>query len=600
MKNLNYLYFPIFFLIISCGTLTPKEKLDKLFKESYENNLQRHPQFATFVGKKINYDKLNDYSLKSEEKELEINQSELKQLNQIPIQELSGQDRLSYQLFKEQALLSIQSYPYRFHNYPVNQMFGLQSSIPAFLINMHQISNLKEAGDYIYRIRAVEQVFIDLVENLKKREALGIIAPKFVWPHVIRDAENILKGFPFSLKGSNPIYQDFSKKLNQNKFPEDKKITLLKKLEETMIKNLKPAYEHFLEYAKYVQSKAPEQGGLWRIPKGREYYQHLLKFYTNTGYDAYEIHRLGMREVKRIHLEMKNILVQISYRGSLRDFFNEMKTSSKFYYPNNLNGRQLYLAKNQKIISEIQKKLDLFIPKKPKSKVVVKAVEKFREKSAGRAFYQPPTKDGSRPGIYYINLSDLRRVPKYEMEALAYHEAIPGHHLQNAIASELNDLPDFRNHLWYPAFGEGWALYAELIPKQAGFYRDPYSDFGRLSMELWRATRLVVDTGLHALRWSKEMAINYLQSNTPTTKNEIIKAVERYLVMPGQATAYKIGMIKILQMRKKAIQKLSGNFSLPEFHQQILSNGALPLDILEKEFQKWLNLKVLALKDEQD
>ncbi|MDX1391996.1 MAG: DUF885 domain-containing protein, partial [Rheinheimera sp.] len=293
------------------------------------------------------------------------------------------------------------------------------------------------------------------------------------------------------------------------------------------------------------------------------------------------IHQLGLDEVARIHDEMRAIMTQTGFDGDLKAFFNFMQTDPQFYYPETEAGKAAYLAQATAVIDDMRTRLDQLFLVKPKADLIVKAVEPFREKSAGKAFYQRPSMDGSRPGIYYANLYRMSDMPKYELEALAYHEGIPGHHMQLAIAQELEGIPKFRRFGGYTAYNEGWGLYTELLPKEIGLYQDPYSDFGRLAMELWRACRLVVDTGIHAKKWTREQAIAYLLENTPNTPTAVEKAIERYIVMPSQATAYKIGMIKILELRQKAKTALGEKFDIRAFHSTLLKNGPVPLDVLE-------------------
>ena len=285
---------------------------------------------------------------------------------------------------------------------------------------------------------------------------------------------------------------------------------------------------------------------------------------------------------------MRQIMSQVNFKGDLSEFFDFMRDDPRFYYPSNEEGKQQYLAQATKIINTMKGRLDELFIVMPKADLVVKQVEAFREKSAGKAFYNRPAPDGSRPGYYYANLYDMKDMPKYQMEALAFHEGIPGHHMQIAIAMELENVPKFRKYGHYTAYSEGWGLYSEFLPKEIGFYQDPYSDFGRLAMELWRACRLVVDTGLHDKRWTREQAISYLSKNTPNPIGDVTKAIERYIVMPSQATAYKIGMLKILELRQLAKDKLGAKFSIKEFHDVILKNGPVPLNILQQQVEKYI------------
>ena len=309
-----------------------------------------------------------------------------------------------------------------------------------------------------------------------------------------------------------------------------------------------------------------------------------MRYYTTTDLTADEVHQIGLREVERIHGEMRAIMAQVEFEGSLQEFFTHLRTGDEFFYPT----REAYLADANATIAAMQERLPEFFGRLPQAEVVVQPVEAFREQSAGKAFYQAPTPDGSRPGTYYVNLYNLRDMSRTEMEALAYHEAVPGHHLQRALQVESGNIPPFRRFGGFTAYTEGWGLYAEELGKDMGGYTDPYSDFGRLGMELWRACRLVVDTGIHHMRWSREDAIAYLQENTPNPEGDIRKAIERYIVYPGQATAYMIGKLRIMELRQNAMDTLGDDFDWRGFHDSVLAPGPVPLDILEEQVNAWI------------
>ena len=343
-----------------------------------------------------------------------------------------------------------------------------------------------------------------------------------------------------------------------------------------------------------LEKRADDRDGAWKFPDGEAFYNNALARTTTTDLTAKEIHSIGLAEVARIHDEMRAIKDKVGFKGDLKAFMQFMKTDKQFYYPNTAEGKQRYLDEATALIDNMKSRLDELFIVKPKADLKVKAVEAFREKAAGKAFYQQPAPDGSRPGIYYANLYDMEAMPTYQMEALAYHEGIPGHHMQIAIAQELEGVPKFRKFGGYTAYVEGWGLYSELVPKEMGLYEDPYSDFGRLSMELWRACRLVVDTGIHAMKWTRQQGIDYYVNNTPNATSDGVKMVERHIVMPSQATAYKVGMLKILELREAAKEKLGDKFDIREFHDVVLKNGAVPLNVLEKFVDQWVAKKQAA------
>ncbi len=565
-------------------------KANAFFEKSFAEALDRYPEFQTYMGGKKDYDKWNDESEAMMEKERQIAKAELKELNKLNFDALDEQAKLSYRLFKERKENELEDYEFRFHNYPVNQMFGRHAEMPSFLINMHSISDVSDAKAYISRARLMNEQLEELSRALLKRRDLGIIAPKFVYPKAIDDSKNIITGRPFDPKArkDSPLLEDFKAKVAKLKISNNERTLLIKELENALTSSLAPGFTALIGTLLDLEKIAPAEGAMSSLPKGKKAYARSLKRMTTTDYSPEAIHELGLKETARIHEEMRQIMKKVEFQGDLKAFFNFIKTSPKFTYPSTQKGKDQYLADTNKAIKRIQDALPKMFNTLPKAPLIVKAVEPYREKSAGLAFYQGPSEDGKRPGIYYVNLYDMPAVTKYELEALAHHEALPGHHMQISIAKELEGLPRFRKHGGYTAYVEGWGLYAEYLPKDYGFYQDPYSDFGRLAMELWRAARLVVDTGLHTKGWTIEQSIKWLDDNTPSPHTENVRAIERYVVMPGQATAYKIGMLKILDLREKAQKKLGEKFDIRAFHDQILKNGALPLTILEENIAMWM------------
>jgi uncharacterized protein (DUF885 family) len=381
------------------------------------------------------------------------------------------------------------------------------------------------------------------------------------------------------------------KKVNQLDIDDNTKAALKKQANQALLTSVKPAYEGLIAFLKAQKERANSDHGVWKFPDGEAFYNMALKRTTTTDLTSDEIHNIGLSEVARIHNEMEVIKNQVGFEGTLQEFFEFMKTDKQFYYPATQEGKDAYLAEAVHLIDSMKTRLDEIFITKPKADIMVKAVEPFREQSAGKAFYQRPAANGTRPGIYYANLYDMESMPIYQMEALAYHEGIPGHHMQLAIQQELEGIPMFRKFGGYTAYTEGWGLYSEFIPKEMGFYSDPYSDFGRLAMELWRACRLVVDTGIHAKKWTREEGIKYYTDNTPNAEFDAISMVERHIVMPSQATAYKIGMLKILELREKAKDAMGDKFDIREFHEVVISHGAIPLDVLEEFVVDYISSK---------
>jgi uncharacterized protein (DUF885 family) len=565
-------------------------RVREFLEARFQAELERSPEFQTHLGIKDDTDKWSDISPEHENAVLEGNRIALNwMIDSIIPEALDTPTKLSFDLYKQKLENSIDDYKFRLYDYPINQMFGIQSELPALLINSHQVKTVKDAEDYIARLTGMKSLFEQLVKNLKERQVAGIVPPKFVFEHVLNDCSNILKGQPFDDSSEHSaLLSDISDKIENLKIGDRKKDELYGAAVDAMLDGVLPAYELLIETLKEQQKVATSDAGIWKFPNAKAYYSMKLKRTTTTDLTSEEIHQIGLNEVARIHKEMNVIKGNVGFEGTLQDFFEFMKTDKQFYYPATQKGRDAYLAKAFAIIDSMKTRLDELFIVKPKADIFVKAVEAFREKSAGKAFYQQPAADGSRPGIYYANLYDMEAMPTYQMEALAYHEGIPGHHMQLAIQQELEGIPNFRKFGGYSAYMEGWGLYSEYLPKELGFYSDPYSDFGRLAMELWRACRLVVDTGIHAQKWTRKEGIKYYTDNTPNVESDAVKMVERHIVMPGQATAYKIGMLKILELRAAAKEMLGAEFDIRKFHEVVLLNGALPLNVLEDLVNEWV------------
>ncbi|RZV43592.1 MAG: DUF885 domain-containing protein [Acidimicrobiales bacterium] len=570
------------------------ERIDAWFEERFQAGIAKYPQFMTQLGMKKDYDKWNNQSKSFYLEGLEETRTDLEYLKaNFDYDKLDESRKISYRLFEKNAKQDLEGADWWGYGYNFNQMFGAQSRIPSFLINYHRIDSVEDANAYIARINGVKDYLGQIVENSKDSAARGIQPPLFVYDYVINDANNVLQGAPFTEDGTSTLMADFEKKISDGKlgFSDEEKAGLMEKASDALLTSFKPAYENMIAEMEAQKSTATTDDGAWKLPKGEEFYKRRLRMMTTTDMTASEIHDLGLAEVARIHGEMRDIMKKVGFEGNLQDFFKHLKEDPAQTYEDSDAGREAYLADATEMIDIMKGRLDEVFLRKPKADLEVKRVEAFREKSAGKAFYNRPAPDGSRPGRYYANLYRISDMPKYQMEALAYHEGIPGHHMQLAIAQELDGIPKFRKFGGYTAYTEGWGLYSEFLPKEMGFYSDPYSDFGRLAMEIWRAARLVVDTGLHDKKWTREQAIDYLLANTPNPKGDVVKAIERYIVMPGQATAYKIGMLKIQSLREDAKTRLGDKFDIREFHDVVLAEGAVPLDILEERVDAWVNSK---------
>ncbi|WP_192022360.1 DUF885 domain-containing protein [Shewanella sp. WPAGA9] len=569
---------------------TESEKANELFENIFMENVMSSPISQTYMRIKKDYDKWGDFSEKAQDEDLARAKKHLAQLDSIDVSKLDEQTALSYKLMKQGLEQDIADDKWRHHTYPVNQMYGSHTFIATFLINQHQVASVSDAEAYISRLNGVKLASEQLVEGLKLRAGKGIIAPKFVFPYVISDSQNIITGAPFSdTEDKSTLWADINKKVAALDAPQAKKDELLADAKQALLTSVQPAYTNLIAYLNELEKKADTRDGVWKLPEGDDFFNMRLSRVTTTDMTSETIHKLGLAEVARIHDEMRAIMKKVKFDGDLQEFMAFMRDDAQFYYPDTAEGKTRYMTEAKELIDNMESRLDEVFNIKPKAKLIVKQVEAFREKSAGKAFYDAPAPDGSRPGTYYANLYDMKAMPTYQMEALAYHEGIPGHHMQIAIAQELEGIPKFRKYGGYTAYIEGWGLYTEYFPKEMGLYADPYSDFGRLAMELWRACRLVVDTGIHSKKWTREQGIQYYVDNTPNAESDAIKMVERHIVMPGQATAYKVGMIKILELREDAKKQLGDKFDIRQFHTLILENGPVPLDVLEAKVTDWVN-----------
>lgn len=553
------------------------EFLDKKFDEM----LQRNPEYASSLGFKYGYNDWSNRSFEHEEKELQIKKDILDSLKQFDKNSLDEQSLLSLRLYEEDIKNTEESLKWRGYTYSQTQMGGVVTDLPVFLVNVHTIDTLSDAYDYLGRLTQYQKPFEQTIENIKYSKSLGIVPPKFTFSYVSADISDFIKSF--NNENDNVIINDFKAKVNKLSVAPTVKSTLIDSAKRIIKSTVLPSYVKMGAFWTEYSQMAQNDHGVWALPKGDAYYKYCLKNNTTLDISADEVYNTGLKEVARIHDEMRVIMKKVNFKSdSLKEFFDFARTDKQFQYSNDDKGRKELLADATKYTEETKKKLPELFNVLPKAPCVVMAVEKFREKSAGGAFYENPTLDGKRPGRYYVNLYNMGDNPKYQLEALTAHEAVPGHHMQIAISQELKDIPMFRKQGGNTAYVEGWALYSEKLNKELGYYQDPYSDFGRLSMEIFRAARLVVDVGIHNKKWTKQQAIDYFVNNTANAKGDIDKEIERYFLWPGQATGYKIGMIKIMELREKSKKKLGDKFDIRKFHDIILKNGSVPLNVLEE------------------
>lgn len=557
------------------------KKLAEIFSRDYEEEIKSKPMLATSMGRKEGYEHLDDESDEIKAREYERTRKKISELETVRYTFLGDEEKLSYDFYKYLNQVNLEGEKFRYHTYPINQMSGLHNQLITFMTNRHLIESLSDAEAYISRLREFQRYLGQVVSQLKVRKEKGIVAPVFALEKSINDIKNIT---------SNPILlNDFKEKIRKLNLHEKASASLISQAEKAIAESVEPGFKELQSYLEILKKNAPREGAAWTLPRGYAFYDYSLRFSNTTNLTAEEIHRLGLSEVSKIKADILRLVSTFGYQGKtwkeLRAF---VMANPKFLYPNDDKGRKEFLAESELVIKNMSEKLGSAFGILPRIRLEVRAVEPYRVHSAGLAFYEEPTPDGKVPGIYYVNLGNMANATRYEMEALAYHEGIPGHHMQFATMRERGDLPAFRQYKWLSAFGEGWGLYAEHLAKEMGMYTDPVMDFGRLTMDLWRAARLVVDTGLHAKKWSIKKTKEWMLENTISGEGEVNSSIQRYLVLPGQATSYKIGMLKILEIRENAKQKLGSKFSLKAFHDEVLRQGTLPLSILEAHMTAWI------------
>ncbi|MEO1034538.1 MAG: DUF885 domain-containing protein [Pseudomonadota bacterium] len=564
--------------------------LAEFFEQVFDERVVRNPELQTRLGVRGRDGEWRDRSQTFTDETRRLYRAHLDALTQrFGGVRFDAQDELSIRLMQRELTTWLDEYEWRDHDYPIDHRSGIHTFVPAFLINNHSIRDRADAETYVQRLTGVGVLFDQVITQLERSAGKGIVAPELVFDQALEAAGNVVRGAPFDDSGrDSTIRADFVAKVAALDLGDGERSALLAAADAALTDVVGPAYERLVAALAANRQSAVGSNGVWSLPDGQRYYAAMLRRYTTTELSAAELHDIGLAEVARIHDEMRAIMRAVNFDGSLIEFFEFTRTDPQFFYPNTDAGRQRYLAEATAIIDDMRSRLDTLFGRKPVADMLVKRVEPFREKSAGKAFYSRPAADGSRPGIYYANLYRMDRMPVYQMRALAYHEGIPGHHMQIAIQQELAELPRFRRFSRVTAFSEGWGLYSEWLPTEIGAYPDPYSDFGRLAMELWRACRLVVDTGMHEMRWTREQAIDYLLENTPNPEGDAINAIERYLVYPGQATAYKVGMIRIMQLRALAESELGEDFDVRRFHDAVLANGPIPMTVLTEQVERFI------------
>ncbi len=553
-------------------------RLYQLFDQEWEYQLKTYPENATYQGDRRYNDRLTDWSLAAIEARQQHQKVVLDELGNIDRNQLSPVDQLNYDLFRKEYRDAVAASQFPSYLMPVTQLRGPQLDFPQ-LVSFTPFTSMEDYQAYLKRLRAfpmqVDQIIILLREGIRQKWLRPAAPLRGV-------AEQIQQQMDTPLE-KHPLYQPF--RHFPEEIPESEQQKLQKAGKELIMSAVLPAYRKFYQFwTKTYYPATFKRAGIWQVPDGDAYYQNRIAYFTTTSMTAEEIHQIGLREVKRIRLEMEKIIKEVGFEGDFAAFVKFLRSDPRFYY----TSAKALLIGYRDICKRIDPELVKLFGKLPRIPYGVREIPAYQAPTTYTAYYQPPADDGSRAGYFYANTYKLETRPKYEMEALTAHEAVPGHHLQIALALELKNLPEFRRHSEFTAFVEGWALYAESLGKALGLYQSPYSKFGQLTYEMWRACRLVVDTGIHSLHWTRQQAIDYLVANTAKTEHDIATEVDRYIVWPGQALAYKIGELKIKELRAKAEKALGNKFNIRKFHDKVLENGAIPLDVLERVIDDYI------------
>ena len=573
-------------------------RLTAWFDEKFEEELQFSPLSLTFLGRKDRQAEIDDMSVAAEQAQLEWRAATVEELRaEFDYDTLPQELKDSWDIWVYQYEQARDGVPFRFSGFVFDQMSGPQSFLPTLLINFHAVDEAEDLEALVSRLEESARAADQLLDRARQGSEAGVRTPTFALEGVIEQARKVITGAPFTEGEASDLWADFEAevaKLEEAEKLSDADAQALRQAARlALTEHFQPAYERIIAWAEGELEKAPEiSTGLSGQEDGAAYYDYLLRVHTTTDLTADEIHEIGLSEVARLRGEMEAIREEVGFEGDLQAFFDmlrESKDDERFYFPDTDEGRQAYIDEATAAIDRIKAELPNYFGILPKADLVVKRVEAFREQDGAAQHYYPSTPDGSRPGVYYAHLSDMTAMPKRELEVIAYHEGLPGHHMQIAIAQELEGLPVFRTQANFNAYSEGWGLYSEWLATEIeGTYQDPYSRFGRLGSEMWRAVRLVVDTGLHAKGWTEDEAYEYFLENAAITEAQARSEVQRYIVIPGQATGYKIGMLKIQELRARAEDALGDGFDIRGFHDVVLGGGAMPLTILERRVDGWI------------
>ena len=567
-------------------------RLNTFLDAAFDASTALSPEQITSLGGKTNYDRLDDYTGATSEKRLQMAEATLAEMKRrFDPAKLGTQGKLSYRLYEFQVANQRRQYQWRDYSFPVSTNGSPAGDIPVFLLNQHKIGSVADAEAYIARIRETDRVMREVAARMRTQAAKGIVPPQMVFAPARNDAKKILVGAPFTAGPDSTVMADFAKKVAALDAPVATKSKLLADARTALTGPFRTGYDTLFAALDEIEGKAKGNNGAWSLPDGDAYYAARLYNFTTTDLTADQIHQLGLRQVAAIRAEMDAVAKQTGFKGDLKAFFAFIRDDPRFKYENSEAGKEAYLNDARAVIAEVMGKAPQYFSVLPKAPLEVRAVEKWREATASTAFYNRPAPDGSRPGIYYVNLADMSQVQKVQNSGISVHEGAPGHHFQIARAQELTGLPKFRKLGGYSAYTEGWGLYTERLADEMGIYKDPYQRFGMLSLQMWRAIRLVVDTGMHSKRWTREQAQQYFRDNSSLSEIDLKREVDRYMNNPGQATSYMVGQLKIAELRERAKKALGPKFDIREFHEAVLANGMMPLEVLEQVVDGYIAAK---------
>ncbi|MDB2356551.1 DUF885 domain-containing protein [Gammaproteobacteria bacterium] len=569
--------------------------IDHYLAKELTMGLLESPEYMTYIGIFDPYNailkhnqKLSINTLADGEEDYQDSLKHLSMLKKYDSETLTEVQKVTQKIAIFDTENSIDRFEnFRFHSYPFNQISGNHLNLVEFMTDTHPVRNYREASDYIKRVRLIDESMKSDLLWLEEQKKLGIFAPKFVFDHVIRQLNELLS----YTDDENPLMQVFIRKVSELEISPEKKEALFDELSAVIKSDVKPGYELILQFMESNYTNANPHHGAWSQPNGDAYYTSRLRSYTTTDYTAEEIHQIGLSEVERISNRMKEIFMLLGYEVNkpIGEMMNDLNENPEFLYADTPDRKEIVIADYNQMVKEAEEDVRPYFERFPISPVEVRAVPEYSEKTAAGGYYQAPSLDGSRPGVFYANLYDIKQTPTFGMRTLTFHEAVPGHHFQIALNQENEKLTLYRKMGYRTsAFTEGWALYSEQLAVEAGMTKNLYDELGVLQSEMFRANRLVVDTGMHFKRWTREEAMEYMKKTTGMSDTEVRVEIERYIVWPGQATSYKMGMLKILELREKAKKALGEKFDIRKFHTVVLDQGIVPLFVLEDIIDDWI------------